>query len=593
MKKYVTDTSVLIEKLVSDLITKNEIKGTILIPHAVIAELESQANRGLEIGFLGLEEIQEIRKLKKPGVTIEFIGDRPTDQQIKYAKSGEIDACIRELAKKHDATLITADKVQTESAKAFGIDVKYFNLRQTKAKLEIEKYFDAETMSLHLKEDCYAMAKRGAPGNWKLEQVSEHKLTSEHLQTMAKEVVEYSRVDPKTFVEISRRGSTIVQYKDFRIVIVRPPVSDGWEITAVHPIKRLNIEDYNLPENILERVKENASGILIVGETGSGKSTFAQAIAEMLAKNQKIVKTIESPRDLQLSDEITQYSKNFANSEEIHDILFLSRPDYILFDEIRDTPDFTLYTDLKLGAANVIGVLHAATPIDAIQRFVSRLEVGMIPSVVDTIILTESGNLKEIYTLNMTVKTPTGMTEADLARPVIEVRDFRANVLKYEIYSYGEETVVIPVEKESKQRGIKKLAANEIERYFKQLTHSARVEVVSDGKAVVYVPEKDIARIIGTGGSMITSIEEDLGIGIEIKELEIAKRPEKFEVKEEKNHLILYTKPGRNFDILVEGNFLLSAISGKKGVIRVHKKSNVGRELLKAISQRKNVELRG
>ena len=126
MKKYVTDTSVLIEKLVSDLITKNEIKGTILIPHAVIAELESQANRGLEIGFLGLEEIQAIRNLKKPGVTMEFIGDRPTDQQIKFAKSGEIDACIRELAKKHEATLITADKVQTESAKAFGIE--YFKV---------------------------------------------------------------------------------------------------------------------------------------------------------------------------------------------------------------------------------------------------------------------------------------------------------------------------------------------------------------------------------------------------------------------------------------------------------------------------------
>ncbi len=593
MKKYVTDTSVLIERLVTDLITKNEIKGTILIPHVVIAELESQANRGLEIGFLGLEEIQGIRNLKKPGVTMEFIGDRPTDQQIKYAKSGEIDAYIRELAKKHDATLITADKVQTESAKAFGIEVKYFNLRQTKAKLEIEKYFDEQTMSLHLKEDCYPMAKRGAPGNWKLEQVGEQKLSSEHLQNIAKEVVEYSRVDPKTFVEISRRGSTIVQYKDFRIVIVRPPVSDGWEITAVHPIKRLDIEDYHLPEKILQRVKEFASGFLIVGQTGSGKSTIAQAIAEMLAKNQKIVKTIESPRDLQLSDEITQYSKNFANSEEIHDILFLSRPDYILFDEIRDTPDFELYTDLKLGAANVVGVLHAATPIDAIQRFVSRLEVGMIPSVVDTIMLIEAGNLKEIYTLNMAVKTPSGMTEADLARPVIEVKDFKTNKLMYEIYSYGEETVVIPVEKESKQRGIKRLAANEIERYFKQLTHSAKVEVVSDGKAVVYVPEKDIARIIGTGGSTITSIEEELGIGIEVKELEEVKRATKFKVQEDKDYVLLYTKPGVNVDVCVDEKFLFSAIASKKGDIRVHKKSNVGRELLKAMSQHRNVELLG
>ena len=46
----------------------------------------------------------------------------------------------------------------------------------------------------------------------------------------------------------------------------------------------------------------------------------------------------------------------------------------------------------------------------------------------------------------MTVKVPTGMVEADLARPVIEVFDFNENSLAYEIYSYGEETVIIPVE---------------------------------------------------------------------------------------------------------------------------------------------------
>ena len=153
MEKYVTDTTVLIERLVSSLVKKREIKGTILIPHAVIAELEHQANRGLEIGFLGLDEIQELRKLKE--IQVEFIGERPTDMQIKHAKSGEIDAYIREIADKEKAILLTCDKVQAESAKAFGIEVKYFELRQPKEKLEIEKFFDDKTMSIHLKEDCH------------------------------------------------------------------------------------------------------------------------------------------------------------------------------------------------------------------------------------------------------------------------------------------------------------------------------------------------------------------------------------------------------------------------------------------------------
>jgi len=589
-EKYVTDTTVLIEKIVSSLVKKKEIKGIILIPHAVIAELENQANRGLEIGFLGLDEIQELRKLK--GIKVHFIGERPNEHQIRHAKSGEIDAYIREITLKQNAILITADKVMAESAKAFGIEVKYYDLRQPKEKLEIEKFFDNQTMSVHLKEDCYVYAKRGFPGAWKLEQVSKEKLKSEDIQRISKEIVEYSRIDPKTFIEISRRGSTIIQYKYYRVVIVKPPVSDGWEITAVKPIKKLNIEDYNLPENILKRLIEKASGVLIVGETGSGKSTFAAAIAELYVKNNKVVKTIESPRDLVLTDRITQYSKNFASSEEIHDILFLSRPDYILFDEIRDTPDFELYTDLKLGAANVIGVLHSASPIDAIQRFVSRLEVGMIPSVVDTILFIDSGNVKEVYILEMIVKVPTGMTESDLARPIIEVRDFRTNKLEYEIYSYGEETVVIPIKSESKSRGAKRLAEKEIEREFKKYTSKVKVELISDNKARVYVSPRDIPHIIGQGGKMIEAIEGDLGISLEIEEFKKEKSSANLEIKEDKDYLIFYGEPGVTTDICIDDKFVFSAITSKKGIMKIHKKSALGRDLLKAMNSGRKIEFR-
>ena len=56
---YVVDTSVVIEKVASRLIASKEISGKILVPRAVLAELEHQANLGQEIGFLGLEELQK------------------------------------------------------------------------------------------------------------------------------------------------------------------------------------------------------------------------------------------------------------------------------------------------------------------------------------------------------------------------------------------------------------------------------------------------------------------------------------------------------------------------------------------------------
>ncbi len=590
-EKYVIDTSILIEKLVSKLIKNKELKGAMLIPHAVVAELENQANRGQEIGFLGLEEIQEIRSLCGRTVTMEFIGERPTETQIKFAKSGEIDAYIRELANKENATLITADMVQAASGKAFGLNVMHIRSKKYEGKLSLEKYFDEHTMSVHIKEKCLVYAKKGAPGNWELTEVSDKKLDSQQVQDMAKEIVEKTRIDPESFVEISRRGSTIVQYKDYRIVIVKPPVSDGWEITIVRPIKKLSLENYHIPPEIEQRIKDKARGMIICGETGSGKSTFGQAVGESWLKEKKIVKTVESPRDLQMADNVTQYSKNFTTKEEIHDILFLSRPDNIIFDEMRDTPDFELYSDLRLAGSNVLGVLHASEPIDAVHRFISRMDVGIIPSVVDTILFVEAGNIKKVLTLNMAVRTPSGMTEADLARPIVEVHNFITKKLEYEIYSYGEQTVVIPVQ-EGHKRSIAQLAEKEVEAYFRKLTSHPKAEIISDNRAIVFVDEWDIARIIGQAGKNIERIEKDLGISIEIQEHKVEKKKSDYTIEEDKKHVLIYAEPGQNYDIYIDDKHILSAFTSKKGLIKIHKKSQLGRDLVKGMMQKRKIELR-
>jgi len=586
-EKYVLDTSAIIERIASKLIKKKEIKGTILIPNAVVSELENQANKGLEIGFIGLEEIQNLRKLAK----VEFVGERPTIDQIKLAKSGEIDAYIRDIAVREKAILITADLVQAESGKAFGIKVKYFKIREKKEKLKFEKFFDKDTMSIHLKENTYAQAKKGRPGEWKLVNVSKEKLTAQEIQEISKEIVENSRVDPETFVEISRKGSTIIQYKNYRIVIVRPPVSDGWEITAVRPIKKLNIEDYKLSEALFKRIKEKSRGIIIAGEPGSGKSTFAQALGEFYLKQGKVVKTVESPRDLQISDEATQYSKNFASSEEIHDILFLSRPDNIIFDEMRDTPDFNLYIDLRLAGSECIGVIHSSSPIDSVQRFVTRLDIGMIPSVIDTVLFMEAGKIKKVLSLKMLVKVPTGMTDSDLARPVVEVRDFDTGKLEYEIYSYGEQTVVIPVTEE-KTDSIKELAKQMIKNEFRKFSKNIDVELIGNNKIIVKVPEEKIGTIIGKKGVNIEKIEKKLGLSIEVKELKREKKEIDFKIMENKKHIRIFTEPGKDIDIYSGDKFLFTAIVSRKGEVKIHKKSNLGRKLLQAY-KRKNLIIKG
>tara|TARA_Y100000310_G_scaffold81277_1_gene77876 strand:- start:210 stop:2015 length:1806 start_codon:yes stop_codon:yes gene_type:complete len=595
-KIYVPDTSAIIEKILSSRIKNKKLTSAdVLVPHAVVAELENQANRGKEIGFIGLEEIQEIRDFtkKNKSLSLSFIGERPSEHQIKLAKSGEIDAYIRELAANNQAILITADKVQAESGRALGTEVDYVEVVKYKEELSLGKYLDNKTMSLHIKEGHYIMAKRGEPGNWELKQLTKKKVTPDEIQEYVKEIIEKTRLDKKSYTEISTRCTDVVQYKDLRIIMVKPPVSDAVEITVVHPLKKLDLEHYNIPDDLANRIQHKARGIVICGETGSGKTTLAQAIAEWYIQDNRIVKTVESPRDLQLPDSVTQYSKNFAGSGEIHDILFLSRPDNILFDEMRTTPDFKLYTDLRLAGSNMIGVLHAAQPIDAAQRFISRLDLGVIPNVVDTIIFMKAGEIENVLTLLLMVKVPSGMTEADLARPVIEVRDQETNELKYEMYSYGEQTVVIPVSQETgKVSGALKLAEREIENFFSRYSGDLRVEVVSPNKVVVYVPKRKIARIIGNEGKNIAKCEQELGMNIEIGELKQKKKSIKFSIAEEKNNVVLYTKPGKTVEINIEEKLISTAISSKKGLIKIHKKSVQGRELLSAMSEGKNIEVK-
>src|SRR5450756_3070617 len=95
--KYVPDTSVLIDGRITKLIDDGELSGaTIIIPEAVISELEAQANQGREIGFKGLNELKSLAERKRSGeVDLIYVGRRPTADEIKLASVGEIDAMIR------------------------------------------------------------------------------------------------------------------------------------------------------------------------------------------------------------------------------------------------------------------------------------------------------------------------------------------------------------------------------------------------------------------------------------------------------------------------------------------------------------------
>lgn len=591
LNTIVPDTSAVVEGLISKIISENNLDyPEVIIPEAVVCELEHQANANRQEGINGLKELQKLQKAQNDGeLAISFKGKRPTNYDIRYAKSGEIDAIIRDVAKSEFGTLITNDKVQCETAKAQGIPVYYVKQEYKEEELSIARLFDDETMSIHLKEDTIPMAKKGKPGNVKLVKIGTKPSTFSEINEIAKEIRNKARRNPKIFLESDKIGSTVVQAGEYRISIAEPPFSEASEITAVKPVANIDLDEYNVSEKLMNRIRESAEGILVSGSPGAGKSTFVQALARYYSEDlNKVVKTMESPRDLQLPNEITQYAPLEGSMENTADVLLLVRPDYTVYDELRKNSDFNIFADMRLAGVGMIGVVHATRPIDAIQRISSRVDLGVITSIVDTSIYIEDGEIKDVLETKMTVKVPSGMQEADLARPVIEIKDFETGQLKYEIYTYGEQTIVMNVNLATSSNGarekssVDEIAEKEILKRVKRLIPKSKikVEIVSPERANIYINEKYIPKIIGKNGKRIAEIEKKVGIGLGVEPIEDSveelKRGDStyVEVIETRKQVILdlgKANEGENFDVYIGGEYLLTATTSKKGEIKIKK----------------------
>jgi ATPase len=595
----VPDTSIIIDGNVPSLIEKEGLTDIeIVIPSAVLDELQAQASRGRETGFVGLREVKKLRVMcESKGIKLTFLGERPGYNDIMLARSGRLDALITDVAKSENGVLLTADYVQALAAEAAGVKVKHVPGQVKLTGLAFEKFFTLDTSSIHLKEGTRPLAKCGKPGKFELVTLSETLTTVEEIEQIIREVTEAARVSNEGFVEINRGGAMVIQLGRFRIAITRPPLSDGLEVTIVRPVISLTLQDYRLSSKLMERLATRAEGILIAGPPGSGKTTFASSLAEFYLKQNKIVKTLESPRDLQVGPEITQYGPLEGDFEKTAEILLLVRPDYTVFDEVRRSKDFMIFADMRLAGVGMIGVVHASEAIDAIQRFIGRVELGMIPHIIDTIIFIQYGEVRNLFTMKLIVKVPTGMTEADLARPVVEVSDFETGSLQYEIYTFGEENVIIPVsDAKPTTSGARKLAEERILQEVRRFDPNADVTMVSDNRVLVRVDNEIVPILIGKKGVTVTKLEEKLGVKIDVEPLAPSSsgKEARYEIREVGNRIDLVFDEdltGTVANVYVGDQYLFSATIGKKSQIHVSKKSDLGRSLLRALVSKQSIRV--
>lgn len=406
----------------------------------------------------------------------------------------------------------------------------------------LESLLESDVHTLFLKADCPPRTKAGGIGNLRLADVEGaddggwDTIRLESLQEEIIGLIDENRDRSDCFLEIDRKGCQVIQLGDLRISCAWPPFADAREITIVRPVAKLSIGDYDIDPQLISRLSDHHRGVFICGRPGSGKTTLAQAIAEYLDEDVgAMVKTMEAPRDLQLANRITQYAPLEGDLEKTAEIIFLVRPDFVIFDEVRRARDFEIFADVRLAGVGLLGVTHANSALEAIQRLIGKVELGLVSQVLDTILHVEAGQIQQVLELRMTVKPPSGMQE-ELARPVIEVVEFPSGKITHEMFAFGSEIAVVPVDGVSSGNGISPIAALARD----QLVHKIRqwvgvqcgVKITGSNSAEIYAPKGMVSTLIGKGGDNIRSLQDELG-GIRLSVSPFSEMPDDVQVMSE------------------------------------------------------------
>lgn len=180
-----------------------------------------------------------------------------------------------------------------------------------------------------------------------------------------------------------------------RVNVVLPPVAlDG----PVMTIRRFPENPFDMDKLLelgsitkeaaafLRTLVEARYNIFISGGTGSGKTTFLNALSNHIPSTERIV-TIEDSAELQIQNiaNLVRLETRNANLEGKNEITvrdlvrsaLRQRPDRIIIGEIRDAAVIELLSAMNTGHDGSISTGHANSPVDMLRRLETLVLTGM------------------------------------------------------------------------------------------------------------------------------------------------------------------------------------------------------------------------
>jgi pilus assembly protein CpaF len=170
-----------------------------------------------------------------------------------------------------------------------------------------------------------------------------------------------------------------------RVNVIIPPVSPKSPTITIRKFRadKMTMNDLIntgtvVPEMVdfLKACVEQKLNILISGGTGTGKTTFLNALSFFLPENERIV-TIEDPVEMKLQQPhvVTLEARpaNIDGKGEVtqRDLLrntLRMRPDRIIIGEVRGSEAFDMLNAMNTGHEGSLCTIHANSPRDALAR---------------------------------------------------------------------------------------------------------------------------------------------------------------------------------------------------------------------------------
>lgn len=180
-----------------------------------------------------------------------------------------------------------------------------------------------------------------------------------------------------------------------RVNVVLPPVAINGPIVTIrrfpdNPITMQDLLKWNSisqeAAEFLEKLVMAGYNIFISGGTGSGKTTFLNALSNFIPKDERVI-TIEDSAELQILgiDNLVKLETRNANTEgcsaiTIRDLIksaLRMRPNRIIVGEVRGTEAIDMVQCLNTGHDGSLSTGHANSSKDMLSRLETMILMGM------------------------------------------------------------------------------------------------------------------------------------------------------------------------------------------------------------------------